>query len=92
MFKGMPHCHVSQQEGFLWLYVGITTLLQTPTPREYLRCRLTPDMEHKLLFILQNVSKRTPSFVCNTIKLSSTTSYVMAIINATLDGSCNAIS
>jgi integrator complex subunit 3 len=35
---------------------GIDTLLKTPTKKEYLRCRLTPDIEFKLLFILQNVS------------------------------------
>lgn len=35
---------------------GIETLLKTPTKKEYLRCRLTPDIEFKLLFILQNVS------------------------------------
>ncbi|KAI9317862.1 protein-domain-containing protein [Dichotomocladium elegans] len=36
-------------------FKGIAALLQTPTPREYLRSRLSPDMEHKLLFILQNL-------------------------------------
>ncbi|KAI7892878.1 protein-domain-containing protein [Mucor mucedo] len=34
---------------------GIETLLKTPTKKEYLRCRLTPDIEFKLLFILQNL-------------------------------------
>lgn len=37
-------------------------LLMTPTPKEFLRSRLTPDMEHKLLFILQNVSDRRTFF------------------------------
>ncbi|KAI9491517.1 integrator complex subunit 3 [Zychaea mexicana] len=36
-------------------FKGIHTLLQTPTPREFLRCRLTNEIEHKLLFILQNL-------------------------------------
>ncbi|KAI8141301.1 protein-domain-containing protein [Fennellomyces sp. T-0311] len=36
-------------------FKGVHSLLQTPTPREYLRSRLTPDMEVKLLFILQNL-------------------------------------
>ncbi|CAO3600404.1 unnamed protein product [Absidia cylindrospora] len=34
---------------------GISNVLKTPTPREFLRSRLTPDMEHKLLYILQNL-------------------------------------
>lgn len=33
-------------------------LLLQPTPKEFLRCRLTPDMEHKLLYIVQNVKKK----------------------------------
>lgn len=35
---------------------GIQSMLKSPTPRDFLKCRLTPDIEHKLLFILQNVS------------------------------------
>jgi hypothetical protein len=35
---------------------GIEELLKVPTKKEYLRCRLTPDIEFKLLYILQNVS------------------------------------
>lgn len=35
---------------------GIETLLKTPTKKEFLRSRLTPDIEFKLLYILQNVS------------------------------------
>ncbi|KAL7327957.1 hypothetical protein PS15p_206311 [Mucor circinelloides] len=34
---------------------GIQTMLNSPTPRDFLKCRLTPDIEHKLLFILQNL-------------------------------------
>ncbi|ORZ24452.1 protein-domain-containing protein [Absidia repens] len=34
---------------------GISNVLKTPTPREFLRSRLTPDMEHKLLYILQHL-------------------------------------
>ena len=35
---------------------GVEELLKMPTKKEFLRCRLTPDIEFKLLFILQNVS------------------------------------
>ncbi|KAI8376412.1 protein-domain-containing protein [Radiomyces spectabilis] len=36
-------------------FTGIDMLLKSATPKEFLRSRLTPDMEHKLLFILQNL-------------------------------------
>ncbi|KAI9273363.1 protein-domain-containing protein [Helicostylum pulchrum] len=36
-------------------FEGIETLLKTPTKKDFLRCRLTPDIEFKLLFILQNL-------------------------------------
>ncbi|KAI8970594.1 protein-domain-containing protein [Pilobolus umbonatus] len=36
-------------------FQGIDTLLKQPTPKEFLRCRLTPEMEYKLLYILQNL-------------------------------------
>ncbi|KAI9280424.1 protein-domain-containing protein [Sporodiniella umbellata] len=36
-------------------FKGLDMLLLQPTPKEFLRCRLTPDMEHKLLFIVQNL-------------------------------------
>ncbi|ORE00953.1 hypothetical protein BCV72DRAFT_246293 [Rhizopus microsporus var. microsporus] len=36
-------------------FKGIDMLLLQPTPKEFLRCRLTPDMEHKLLYIVQNL-------------------------------------
>ncbi|KAI8078947.1 protein-domain-containing protein [Gilbertella persicaria] len=36
-------------------FKGIDTVLKTPTPKEFLRCRITPDIEFKLLFILQNL-------------------------------------
>ena len=35
---------------------GVQSMLKSPTPRDFLKCRLTPDIEHKLLYILQNVS------------------------------------
>lgn len=35
---------------------GVQAMLNSPTPKDFLKCRLTPDVEHKLLFILQNVS------------------------------------
>jgi hypothetical protein len=34
-------------------------MLKSPTPKEFLKCRLTPDIEFKLLYILQNVSTMT---------------------------------
>lgn len=34
---------------------GVQAMLNSPTPKDFLKCRLTPDIEHKLLFILQNV-------------------------------------
>ncbi|KAI8342956.1 protein-domain-containing protein [Chlamydoabsidia padenii] len=34
---------------------GIDNVLKTPTPKEFLRSRLTPDMEQKLMYILQNL-------------------------------------
>ncbi|ORX53524.1 hypothetical protein DM01DRAFT_9307 [Hesseltinella vesiculosa] len=36
-------------------FKGIHCLLKTPTAKEFLRVRLTPDMEHKLMFILQEL-------------------------------------
>ncbi|KAI8337850.1 protein-domain-containing protein [Choanephora cucurbitarum] len=36
-------------------FKGIDTILKTPTSKEFLRSRLTPDIEFKLLFILQNL-------------------------------------
>ncbi|KAG0184656.1 Integrator complex subunit 3 [Apophysomyces sp. BC1034] len=36
-------------------FKGIDTILKQPTPKEYLWCRLTPDIEAKLLYILQNL-------------------------------------
>ncbi|KAI8365712.1 protein-domain-containing protein [Blakeslea trispora] len=36
-------------------FKGIDTILKTPTPKEFLRSRITPDIEFKLLFILQNL-------------------------------------
>ncbi|KAG1473737.1 hypothetical protein G6F56_000781 [Rhizopus delemar] len=36
-------------------FKGIDVLLLQPTPKEFLRCRLTPDMEHKLLYIVQTL-------------------------------------
>ncbi|KAL0081191.1 integrator complex subunit 3 [Phycomyces blakesleeanus] len=36
-------------------FKGIESLLMTPTPKEFLRSRLAPDMETKLLYILQNL-------------------------------------
>lgn len=38
----------------MWL-IGVDTILKTPTPKEFLKCRLTPDIEFKLLYIVQNV-------------------------------------
>lgn len=37
-------------------YLGVDTILKTPTPKEFLKCRLTPDIEFKLLYIVQNVN------------------------------------
>ncbi|KAI7878696.1 hypothetical protein K492DRAFT_208804 [Lichtheimia hyalospora FSU 10163] len=54
-FQQLWHDLLHEPQKLSPMFKGITTLLQTPTPREYLRCRLTPDMEHKLLFILQNL-------------------------------------
>ncbi|KAJ8655989.1 hypothetical protein O0I10_008429 [Lichtheimia ornata] len=54
-FQQLWHDLLNEPQKLSPMFKGITTLLQTPTPREYLRCRLTPDMEHKLLFILQNL-------------------------------------
>ncbi|KAF1806384.1 protein-domain-containing protein [Mucor lusitanicus] len=34
---------------------GVQAMLNSPTPKDFLKCRLTPDIEHKLLFILQNL-------------------------------------
>ncbi|CAO3610084.1 unnamed protein product [Mucor fragilis] len=34
---------------------GVQAMLNSPTPKDFLKCRLTPDVEHKLLFILQNL-------------------------------------
>ncbi|KAI8922708.1 protein-domain-containing protein [Entophlyctis helioformis] len=36
---------------------GIADFLERPTPREFLIARLTPDMEIKLVFILQHIEK-----------------------------------
>ncbi|KAI9486803.1 MAG: protein-domain-containing protein [Benjaminiella poitrasii] len=36
-------------------FKGIDTMLMTSTPKEFLKCRLTPDMEYKLLYIVQNL-------------------------------------
>ncbi|CEP17729.1 hypothetical protein [Parasitella parasitica] len=34
---------------------GVQTMLKAPTPRDFLKCRLTPEIEQKLLFMLQNL-------------------------------------
>ncbi|KAG1565052.1 hypothetical protein G6F45_006922 [Rhizopus arrhizus] len=36
-------------------FKGLDVLLLQPTPKEFLRSRLTPDMEFKLLYIVQNL-------------------------------------
>ncbi|CAO3607263.1 unnamed protein product [Cunninghamella echinulata] len=44
---------LKQPQKFSQKFQGIESLLKTPTPKEFLRARLTPDMEHRLMFILQ---------------------------------------
>ncbi|KAI8646581.1 protein-domain-containing protein [Parasitella parasitica] len=34
---------------------GVQTMLKSPTPKDFLKCRLTPDIEQKLLFMLQKL-------------------------------------
>ncbi|KAI8078774.1 protein-domain-containing protein [Halteromyces radiatus] len=36
-------------------FQGIESVLKTPTSKDFLRARLTPDMEHKLMYILQHL-------------------------------------
>jgi integrator complex subunit 3 len=43
-------------------FQGIESLLKTTTKKEYLGCRLTPDIEHKLLYILKYVSNNGANF------------------------------
>ncbi|KAI9308854.1 protein-domain-containing protein [Cunninghamella echinulata] len=44
---------LKQPQKFSQKFQGIESLLKTPTPKEFLRARLTPDVEHRLMFILQ---------------------------------------
>ncbi|KAI9265202.1 protein-domain-containing protein [Phascolomyces articulosus] len=51
---------LNEPQSFAPSFRGINTVLEKPTPREFLRSRLTPEMEVKLLFILQHL--RTNQF------------------------------
>ncbi|CAO3638816.1 unnamed protein product [Cunninghamella blakesleeana] len=44
---------LKQPQKFSPKFQGIESVLKTATPKEFLRARLTPEMEHKLMFILQ---------------------------------------
>jgi integrator complex subunit 3 len=47
---------LSKPTSFLPNFAGVSQLLQMRTPRIYLQCRISPDMENHLMFLMKNVS------------------------------------
>lgn len=48
---------IQKPSSFLPNFNGISQLLSTRTPRIYPQCRVTPDIETQLMFLMKNVIK-----------------------------------